>query len=108
MRIAIQDRIFLHGPHADPYYRARREGTVLIPLARRQNPPFCGCRAIAGSRRARQGLAHLILGSASMALFRRTIGGAQQMRDRLKAARTLTFRPASTVVERHRCGVIIE
>jgi sulfhydrogenase subunit beta (sulfur reductase) len=30
--IAIQDRVFLGGPHVDPHYRARREGTFIVAV----------------------------------------------------------------------------
>ena len=30
--IAIQDRVFLGGPHADPHYRARREGAFIVAV----------------------------------------------------------------------------
>ncbi|PWB83393.1 MAG: sulfite reductase subunit A, partial [Methylocystaceae bacterium] len=30
--IAIQDRVFLGGPHVDPHYRARREGAFIVAL----------------------------------------------------------------------------
>ena len=30
--LAIQDRVFLGGPHADPEYAARREGLFLVAV----------------------------------------------------------------------------
>ena len=53
--IAIQDRIFLNGPHTDPHYRARREGTVLIAVNCSKAGGTCFCASMKTGPKATQG-----------------------------------------------------
>jgi sulfhydrogenase subunit beta (sulfur reductase) len=53
--IAIQDRIFLHGPHADPHYRARREGAVVIAVNCGTAGGTCFCVSMKTGPKATQG-----------------------------------------------------
>ena len=42
--MAVQDRVFLQGPHADPTYRARREQACIVALnCAHQDPGTCFC-----------------------------------------------------------------
>jgi Fe-S-cluster-containing hydrogenase component 2 len=41
--LAIQDRIFLHGPHIDPEYAARREGLLLVAVNCSRSAETCFC-----------------------------------------------------------------
>ena len=53
--IAIQDRIFLKGLHADPHYRARREGTVLIAVNCGKAGGTCFCMSMKTGPKATEG-----------------------------------------------------
>ena len=53
--IAIQDRIFLEGPYADPAYRARRERVLLIAVNCRQAGGTCFCASMGTGPRAVKG-----------------------------------------------------
>ncbi len=44
--IAIQDRVFLHGPHVDPDYRARRENAFLVAVNCGQAGGTCFCASM--------------------------------------------------------------
>ena len=41
--IAIQDRVFLHGPYVDPHYQARREGAFIVAVNCGQAGGTCFC-----------------------------------------------------------------
>jgi sulfhydrogenase subunit beta (sulfur reductase) len=41
--IAIQDRVFLKGPHVDPHYAARRKGTFVVAIHCGQSGGTCFC-----------------------------------------------------------------
>jgi sulfhydrogenase subunit beta (sulfur reductase) len=41
--IAVQDRVFLHGPHPDPVYKARREGCFVVAVNCGQAGGTCFC-----------------------------------------------------------------
>ena len=41
--IAIQDRVFLEGPHVDPHYQARREGAFIVAVNCGQAGGTCFC-----------------------------------------------------------------
>jgi formate hydrogenlyase subunit 6/NADH:ubiquinone oxidoreductase subunit I len=41
--IAIQDRVFLHGPFVDPHYRARRDGAFIVAVNCGQAGGTCFC-----------------------------------------------------------------
>lgn len=43
--LLLLDRIFAEGPYLDPYYRARREATVVVSLACDRPRPTCFCHA---------------------------------------------------------------
>jgi ferredoxin len=53
--IAIQDRIFLDGPYADPAYRARRERALLIAVNCREAGGTCFCASMGTGPRATKG-----------------------------------------------------
>jgi sulfhydrogenase subunit beta (sulfur reductase) len=53
--LAMQDRIFLNGPYADPYYRARREGLFLIPVNCTRALATCFCASMGTGPRVRGG-----------------------------------------------------
>ena len=53
--IAIQDRVFLHGPYADPHYRARREGTFLVAVNCGKAGGTCFCVSMKTGPKATQG-----------------------------------------------------
>jgi formate hydrogenlyase subunit 6/NADH:ubiquinone oxidoreductase subunit I len=53
--IAIQDRIFLEGPHADPAYRARRDRSLLIAVNCRESGGTCFCASMGTGPRATAG-----------------------------------------------------
>jgi formate hydrogenlyase subunit 6/NADH:ubiquinone oxidoreductase subunit I len=53
--IEIQDRTFLHGPHVDPHYRARREGAVIIAINCGQAAATCFCTSMGTGPRAVRG-----------------------------------------------------
>lgn len=44
--IAIQDRVFLEGPHADPHYAARRGGTFVVAIHCGQAGGTCFCASM--------------------------------------------------------------
>jgi sulfhydrogenase subunit beta (sulfur reductase) len=44
--IAVQDRVFLHGPHVEPSYRARREGAFLVAVQCGRAGRTCFCRSM--------------------------------------------------------------
>ncbi len=44
--IAIQDRVFLEGPHADPHYAARRSGTFVVAIHCGQAGGTCFCASM--------------------------------------------------------------
>ncbi|HUO97324.1 MAG TPA: 4Fe-4S dicluster domain-containing protein [Rhizomicrobium sp.] len=41
--IAIQDKVFLHGPHGDPHYRARRENAFIVAVNCSKAGGTCFC-----------------------------------------------------------------
>jgi len=43
--LVLLDRVFCQGPYCDPYYRARREQTLVIALACEHPRPTCFCHA---------------------------------------------------------------
>ena len=53
--IAIQDRVFLGGPHVDPHYRARREGTFLVAVNCGQAGGTCFCVSMGTGPKAERG-----------------------------------------------------
>jgi len=53
--IAIQDRVFLYGPHLDPLYAARRENTLLIAVNCHRVQATCFCTSMGGHPRAQSG-----------------------------------------------------
>ena len=53
--IGIQDRIFLHGPHVDTHYRARREGMVLIAVNCGKAGGTCFCVSMKTGPKATHG-----------------------------------------------------
>jgi hypothetical protein len=53
--VAIQDRTFLHGPHIDPHYRARREGVFVIAVNCSQPVPTCFCTSMQTGPKAERG-----------------------------------------------------
>jgi formate hydrogenlyase subunit 6/NADH:ubiquinone oxidoreductase subunit I len=53
--IAIQDRVFLHGPYVDPHYRARREGAFIVAVNCGQAGGTCFCASMNTGPKARQG-----------------------------------------------------
>jgi ferredoxin len=44
--LAIQDRVFLHGPHPDPEYAARREGLFLVAVNCSRSAATCFCASM--------------------------------------------------------------
>jgi sulfhydrogenase subunit beta (sulfur reductase) len=44
--LAIQDRVFLRGPHADPEYAARREGLFLVAVNCSRSAATCFCASM--------------------------------------------------------------
>ena len=44
--LAIQDRVFLHGPHPDPEYAARREGLFLVAMNCSRSAATCFCASM--------------------------------------------------------------
>lgn len=44
--IAVQDRVFLGGPYADPRYRERREGAFIVAVHCAQSAPTCFCASM--------------------------------------------------------------
>jgi sulfhydrogenase subunit beta (sulfur reductase) len=44
--LAIQDRVFLHGPHSDPEYAARREGLLLVAVNCSRSAATCFCASM--------------------------------------------------------------
>jgi ferredoxin len=44
--LAVQDRVFLHGPHVDPAYRARRERLFLVAVNCRRAAATCFCHSM--------------------------------------------------------------
>ena len=53
--IAIQDRVFLEGPHVDPHYQARRDGTSIVAVNCGQAGGTCFCVSMDTGPRARSG-----------------------------------------------------
>jgi sulfhydrogenase subunit beta (sulfur reductase) len=53
--IEIQDRVFLHGPHADPNYPARREGAFVVAVNCGQAAPTCFCTSMGSGPSAARG-----------------------------------------------------
>jgi ferredoxin len=53
--IAIQDRVFLHGPHEDPDYRRRRERAFLVAVTCGQAAATCFCTSVGRGPRAGSG-----------------------------------------------------
>lgn len=44
--LAVQDRVFLHGPHPDPEYAARREGLFLVAVNCSRSADTCFCASM--------------------------------------------------------------
>lgn len=44
--LAVQDRVFLHGPYVDPYYQAQRENLFLIAVNCTQAASTCFCTSM--------------------------------------------------------------
>ncbi len=53
--IAIQDRVFLHGPYVDPHYRARREGAFIVAVNCGQAGGTCFCVSMNTGPQAAEG-----------------------------------------------------
>ena len=53
--IAIQDRVFLSGPHVDPHYRARREGTFIVAVNCGHAGGTCFCVSMNTGPKAKAG-----------------------------------------------------
>ncbi len=53
--IAIQDRVFLHGPYVDPHYQARREGAFIIAVNCGQAGGTCFCVSMNTGPKAQEG-----------------------------------------------------
>ncbi|RMH33631.1 MAG: sulfite reductase subunit A [Nitrospirae bacterium] len=53
--LAIQDRIFLHGPYADPYYRARRDRLFIIAVQCTRALDTCFCASMGTGPQATAG-----------------------------------------------------
>lgn len=53
--IAIQDRVFLDGPHVDPQYRARREGAFIVALNCSHAGGTCFCVSMKTGPKANSG-----------------------------------------------------
>ena len=53
--IAVQDRVFLHGPHQDPDYGRRRERAFLVAVTCGQAAATCFCTSMGGGPRAERG-----------------------------------------------------
>lgn len=53
--LAIQDRIFLHGEHPDPYYASRREGLFLVAVNCTHPAATCFCASTGDGPRADAG-----------------------------------------------------
>jgi sulfhydrogenase subunit beta (sulfur reductase) len=53
--IAVQDRVFLHGPHQDPDYRCRRERVFLVAVTCGQAATTCFCTSMGCGPRAERG-----------------------------------------------------
>ena len=53
--IAIQDRVFLSGPHVDPHYRACREGTFIVAVNCGHAAGTCFCVSMDTGPRAKSG-----------------------------------------------------
>lgn len=53
--LAIQDRIFLHDAHADPYYRARRAGLFVVVVNCTRALSTCFCASMGTGPRSRSG-----------------------------------------------------
>jgi ferredoxin len=53
--IAIQDRVFLSGPHVDPQYRARREGAFIVAVNCGQAGGTCFCVSMDTGPKAQSG-----------------------------------------------------
>ena len=53
--IAIQDRVFLHGPYVDPHYQARREGAFIVAVNCGQAGGTCFCVSMNTGPKAQEG-----------------------------------------------------
>lgn len=53
--LEIQDRIFLHGPYPDPYYRRRRENLFLVAVNCTRALPTCFCASMNTGPKAQRG-----------------------------------------------------
>ncbi len=53
--VEIQDRTFLHSPHPDPHYQARREGVFIIAVHCSQAASTCFCTSMNTGPRAERG-----------------------------------------------------
>jgi ferredoxin len=53
--IAMQDKVFLGGPHADPHYRARREGVFIVAVNCAEAGGTCFCVSMDTGPQARAG-----------------------------------------------------
>jgi ferredoxin len=54
--MAVQDRVFLQGPHVDPTYKARREQAFIVALnCGHQDPGVCFCASMGTGPRAAAG-----------------------------------------------------
>ena len=53
--IAVQDRVFLHGEHPDPHYRARRDGAFIVAVNCARACATCFCTSMGTGPRAGAG-----------------------------------------------------
>ena len=53
--IAVQDRVFLHGPYVDPHYRARRAGTFIVAVNCGEAGGTCFCVSMQTGPKAESG-----------------------------------------------------
>jgi sulfhydrogenase subunit beta (sulfur reductase) len=53
--LAVQDRVFLGGPHVDPLYRRRREQALIVAVHCGQAGPTCFCTSLGTGPRAGAG-----------------------------------------------------
>jgi len=53
--IAVQDRVFLHGPFVDPHYRARRAGTFIVAVNCGEAGGTCFCVSMQTGPKAESG-----------------------------------------------------
>jgi ferredoxin len=108
--LAIQDRVFLGGPHRDPEYAARREGLFLVAVNCSRSAPTCFCVSM-NTGPAATGGADLILteladcfvlsvGSEAGGRMSTGLGGVPCTADELAAAADVPKRAASQQTRR--------